>query len=293
MNGEGKKTNLTMIIMILGFALIFLLIIFALFSSPPTGSSSLKGGLDARFNGNTNLKSGGYFDLNFSIINSYDVLLENIKVWVEAGKIFTINANPISRSLTLKTYPHLPTKSNITYFFSGIKVEKLDAEIRNVPIILKIQFVPIFVKNFTINVANNNTLHLYGGFENVGIKEKREKSLSPLSVYFSHNSKDFVFEEGKRNFAAFKIIIENTGGGRCVEDAKIKVESSRNLICYYKNESLVAPFETSHKIDKKFEIPCNFTLSYLREKDFDSVSSSIQVSCEYLEEKTFRFNIIP
>jgi len=73
----------------------------------------------------------------------------------------------------------------------------------------------------------------------------------------------------------------------------MRVYSSNNLACVYNNSKLVAPFETLLLPANKIEIPCNFTLSYLIEKDFDSVASEIQLSCSYLEEKTFKFDITP
>ena len=293
MNGEEKKTTPTTIILIVGFALVLALIIFALFSSSPSTIQSSRSALTVKLWGNTSLKSNSYFDLNFTIINSYDVPLENVKVWLEGGKLFSIAVNPLSNITTLRSYSYLQPKANVTYFIGTLKVEKVESEMKGVPIIMKVLFEPKISKNFTINVVNNNSLQLYGGIANMGIKELKKISVSPLSVSFSSDPKNFIFEEGKRSFAQLKILIENSGGGKCSDKIRIKVQSSDNLACIYNKSKLVAPFETFLLPANKIEIPCNFTLSYLKEKDFDSIASEIQLSCSYLEEKTFKFDITP
>jgi hypothetical protein len=295
MNGEEKKRSPTTLLLTIGLALVFVIIIFALFSSTPfTSSSQLsKGGLSVKFNGNSSLKSDNYFNLNFTVLNTYDVPLENVKMWVEAGRLFTIASNFLSNITTLRDFPSLPPQANITYFFGNIKVEKIDSEMKDVPIILKISFAPKISKDFTINVVNNNSLQLYGGIENVGIKERKKTSKTPIGISFSFDPKNFVFEEGKRSIAPFKIIIENLGGGSCASEINIKLQSNSNLLCYFNNTKLTAPFEIFIKPSNKLEIPCNYTLSYLKEKDFDSIASNLQLSCNYLETKTFRFTISP
>jgi hypothetical protein len=291
MDGEGKKTSITIILLIIGFVFVFALIIFALFSSTPYPQSS-KSGLSIKFNGNTSLKSNNYFNLDFTIVNTYDVPLENVKVWIEAGKLFTISSNPLANLTTLKSFSNILPKTNITYFFGNVKIEKVNNEMKNIPILLKVFYTPRVSKNFTINVANNNSLQLYGGTGNMGIKEK-EMGKSPLGISFSFDSKNFVFEDGKRDVAPFKIIIENLGIGVCMNEVGLKVQSNENLVCYYNNNKLIAPFEIPVKPLNKIEIPCNYTLSYLKEKDFDSVASNIQFSCNYLESRTFYFTIAP
>jgi hypothetical protein len=193
---------------------------------------------------------------------------------------------------TLKTFSRILPKANITYFFGNVKIEKVNSEMKNIPILLKVLYNPRISKNFTINAVNNNSLQLYGGIENMGIKEERINK-SPLDISFSFDSKNFVFEEGKRNVAPFKLIIENLGGGMCIGEISIKLYSNNNLICSYNNNKLTAPFEISVRSAGKIEIPCNYTISYLKEKDFDSVASTIQLSCNYLESKKFYFNIAP
>jgi len=293
MNGEEKKTTPTTIILIVGFALVLALIIFALFSSSPSTIQSSRSALTVKLWGNTSLKSNSYFDLNFTIINSYDVPLENIKVWLEGGKLFSMALNPLSNITTLRSYSYISPKANVTYFIGALRVEKVESEMKGVPIIMKVLFEPKISKNFTINVVNNNSLQLYGGIANMGIKELKKISISPLSVSFSSDPKNFIFEEGKRSFAPLKILIENSGGGKCSDKIRIRVYSSDNLACIYNKSKLVAPFETFLLLTNKIEIPCNFTLSYLKEKDFDSIASEIQLSCSYLEEKTFKFDITP
>jgi hypothetical protein len=291
MNGDGKKISTTTIFLIVGIAIVVVLVIFALFSSSPSTQYS-KSSLSIKFIGNTSLKSNNYFNLNFTIVNTYDVTLENAKVWVEAGKLFSISSNYLTNTTTLKTFSKLPPKTNITYFFGNVKIEKVNSEMKNIPILLKVVYNPRISKNFTINVVNNNSLKLYGGIENMGIKEKKIGK-SPLDISFSLDSKNFVFEEGKRNAAPFKVIIENLGGGTCISEIGIKLQSNNNLICSYNNTRLISPFEVYVKSKNKLEIPCNYTLSYLKEKDFDSVLSNIELSCNYLESKTFYFNIAP
>jgi hypothetical protein len=291
MNGDGKKISTTTIFLIIGIAIVFVLIVFALFSSSPSTQSS-KSSLSIKFNGNTSLKSNNYFNLNFTIVNTYEVPLENVRVWVEAGKLFSVSSNYLTNTTTLKTFSKIPPKTNITYFFGNVKVEKVNVEMKNIPILLKLLYNPRISKNFTINVVNNNSLRLYGGIENMGIKEKKIGK-SPLDISFSFDSKNFVFEEGKRNVAPFKLIIENLGRGTCISEIGIKLQSNNNLICSYNNTKLIAPFEISVKSRNNVEIPCNYTLSYLKEKDFDSVTSNIELFCNYLESKTFYFNIAP
>jgi hypothetical protein len=291
MNGEEKKTSTTTIFLIVSFAIVIVLIIFALISSIPS-TQSTKSSLSLKFIGNTSLKSNNYFNLDFTIVNTYDVPLENVKVWVEAGKLFSISSNPLTNVTTLKSFSIINPKANVTYFFGNVKIEKVDSEMKNIPILLKVLYNPRISKNFTINVVNNNSLQLYGGTQNMGIKEKRIGK-SPLDISFSFDSKNFVFEEVKRNVASFKLIIENLGEGTCISEIDIKLLSNNNLICSYNNNKLIAPFQISVKSAKKLEIPCNYTLSYLKEKDFDSVASNIQLSCNYLESRTFYFNIVP
>ena len=293
MNGEEKKTSPAAIILTVGLALLFVLIIFAFFLPSPSTFHSSKNALTVRLWESTTLKSNSYFNLNFTIVNSYDVPLKNIKVWLESGKLFTIATKPLSDATTMKKYNYLSPKANVTYFMGSLKVEKVGSEMKDVPIILKVLFEPEISKKFTINAVNNNSLELYGGVENVGIKELKEIAASPLSVSFSFDPKNFIFEEGKRNFAPLKILIKNEGGGKCINEIRVKVQSSSNLACSYNDVRLVAPFETFAPPANKIEVPCNFTLSYLKEKDFDSVASEIQLSCTYLEEKTFKFNINP
>jgi hypothetical protein len=291
MNGNEKKISTTTIFLVIGIAIVVVLVIFALFSSSPSTQSS-KSSLSIKFNGNISLKSNNYFNLNFTIVNTYEVPLENVKVWMEAGKLFSISSNYLTNTTTLKTFPKILPKANITYFFGNVKIEKVNSEMKNIPILLKVIYNPRISKNFTINVVNNNSLKLYGGTENMGIKEKKIGK-SPLDISFSFDSKNFVFEEGKRNVAPFKLIIENLGGGTCISETGIKLQSNNNLICSYNNTRLIAPFEVYVKPRNKIEIPCNYTLSYLKEKDFDSVVSNIELSCNYLESKTFYFNIAP
>ena len=293
MNGKERKTSPTTIILIVGFAVVLVLIIFALFSSSPSTFYSSKNTLTVKLWRNTSLKSNSYFDLNFTIINSYDFPLENVKVWLEGGKLFTIALNPLSNITTLRSYSYISSKANVTYFIGALKVEKIESEMKDVPIIMKVLFEPKISKNFTINVVNNNSLQLYGGIANIGIKEVKKISASPLSLSFSSDPKNFIFEEGKRNFAPLKILIENSGGGKCIDEIRMRLHSSSNLACVYNNSKLIAPFETFLLPTNKIEIPCNFTLSYLRGKDFDSIASEIQLSCSYLEEKTFKFDITP
>jgi hypothetical protein len=250
-----------------------------------------KSGLSVKFNGNSSLKSNSYFNLNFTIVNVYDVPLENAEVWVEAGKLFMLGSNFLTNTTTLKSFPSISPKSNVTYFLGNVKVEKVSSEMKNIPITLKISYTPKISKDFTINVVNNDSLQLYGGIGNMGIKEKKIGK-SPLDVSFLFDAKNFVFEEGKRNVATFKMIVENTNDGMCTNEISIKVRSNSNLVCFY-NAKLVAPFEISAKPSNRLEIPCNYTLSYLKEKDFDSVASNIQLSCNYLESKTSYFTITP
>jgi len=264
-----------------------------LFSPELSGSKASKNALTIRLWGNTSLKSNSYFDLNFTIINSYDVPLENVKVWLEAGRLFAISSNSLSNISTMRSYDSILPGTNVTYLIEGIKVERVESELKGVPILLKVLFEPRVSKNFTINVVNNNSLQLYGGIGNIGIKELKKAGTSPLSISFSSDPKNFIFEEGERNLAPLKILIENSGGGRCISEIKIRIQSNNNLSCVYNNTELVAPFEIFVLPTNRIEVPCNYTLSYLKEKDFDSVASQIQLSCSYLEEKTFKFDITP
>jgi hypothetical protein len=289
MNGEEKKTSLTTILLIIGAALVIILIIFTLFTSPSTKISEST--LAIKFNGNTTLKSNSYFNLNFTITNPYDIPLDNLRVWVEAGKLFTISSNLLNNATTLRNLPNLPPKANITYFLGNVKVENIKSEMKNVPIIIKALYNAKIQKDLTINVASNNSLKLYGGIENIGIKEISKINKSPLTISFSFTSNNFVFEEGKRSIAPLKIIIENSGKGACVDNINIKIRCNENLSCFYNNK-LIGSFEIFVKLSSKVEIPCNYTLSYLKEKDFDSAPLSIQLSCNYLESKSFYFNII-
>jgi len=293
MNGEEKKTSPTVIILTVGLALLFILVIFAFFSPSPSTFQPFKSALAVKLWGNTTLKSNSYFNLNFTIMNSYDVPLENMKVWLESGKLFTIASKLLSDTTTMKKYNYLPPKANVSYFMGTLKVERVESEMKDVPIMLKMQFEPKISKNFTINAVNSDSLQLYGGVGNLGIKELRKTMASPLSVSFSFDSKNFIFEEGKRDFAPLKILIDNSGGGKCINEIKVKLQSSNNLVCFYNNTILIAPFTIFIPPANRIEVPCNFTLSFLREKDFDSVASEIQLSCTYLEEKTFKFNINP
>jgi hypothetical protein len=298
MDGEGKKSNTFTLLLILGGAIVLVILIFAIFSSPSSIPQTQKDGLTIKLYGNTTLKSNTYLNLNFTILNTYDVELENFRVWVEAGNLFTFTYKSLSNETTLKSYPSILQKTNISYFFGNVKVEKIDVEMKNVPIILKVLYAPKISKNFTINSVNNNSLQLYGGIENMGIRETDNKKIikSPLSVAFSYSSKDFVFREGSKNFASFKIIIENSGSGKCINDVKLKLKSeqpSNFIVCYYNNKTLVPPIDVLIKPSNKIEIPCNFTLSYLKEKDFVSIKNNIQLTCDYLEEKIFYFNIYP
>jgi len=296
MDEEGSKISLKSIILIIGGIIVIALIIFALFSSPQPYSQSKKEGLTVKLYDNTSLKSSSYFNLNFTIQNTYDVALENFKIWMESGSLFTALSKPLSNTTTLRTYPIVLPKTNISYFFGNVKVEKVNVEMKKVPILLKALFQPKIINNFTINAANNNSLQFYGGTENLGIKEveARKKVSSPLSISFSFNAKDFVFKEGSKEESPFKIIIENSGGGSCISDIKIKLQSEQanNLVfCSYNKTKLTVPFETFLKPSSKIEIPCNFTLSQLREKDFISLKLNLSLSCDYLEEKKFYFNI--
>jgi hypothetical protein len=298
MNGEGSKTSSKSIILIIGGIIILVLIIFALFPSPQQYPQLKKGGLTVKLHSNTNLKSNSYFNLNLTIQNTYDVTLENTRVWMESGSLFTVLSKPLSKDTTLRTYPAVPLKTNMSYFFGNIKVEKVDVEMKKVPILLKIVFQPRITHNFTINAANNNTLQFYGGIENLGIKEveTKRKISWPLSISFSFNARDLVFREGGKEESPFKIIIENSGGGNCISDIKIKLQSEKAdtiVFCVYNKTKLVVPFETFLKPSNKIEIPCNFTLSQLREKDFISHRLNISLSCDYLEEMRFYFNIYP
>jgi hypothetical protein len=91
MNEEKRKISSTTILLIVGLAFVGVLVIFALFSTPLSPSAlSSKGGLFVKFNGNSSLRSNSYFSLDFTIVNVYDVPLENVKVWVEAGRLFSI-----------------------------------------------------------------------------------------------------------------------------------------------------------------------------------------------------------
>jgi len=292
MNGEEKKTSPTTIFLIIGAALVIVLIIFALFTSTPSTKTS-ESTLTMKFNGNTTLKSNSYFNLNFTIINSYDIPLENLRVWVESGRLFTISSNLLNNATTLRNFPNLPPKANTTYFLGNVKVENIKSEMKNIPIVLKVLYNAKILKNFTINVVNNNSLSFYGGVENMGIKESNKINKLPLTVSFSFISKDFVFEEGKRNIAPFKIIIENVGKGVCTDNINIKLQSNENLICFLDNNKLTGSFEILTRPSNRIEIPCNYTISYLKEKDFDTIPSNIQLSCNYLESKSFYFNIIP
>jgi hypothetical protein len=298
MNGEEKKTTPSSLFLILGGAIVLVILIFAIFSSPPSTVQTQKSGLSIKLNENATLKSNTYFNLNFTILNNYDVVLENFRVWTEAGNLFTFTYKLLSNETTLKNYPSILPKTNISYFFGNVKVEKIDVEMKNVPIILKTLYVPKISKNFTINSVNNNSLQLYGGIENMGIRETDSKKIinTPLSVSFSYSSKDFVFREGSKNFASFKIIIGNSGGGKCISDVKLKLQSEQPgnfIVCSYNNMTLVPPIDVLIKPSNKIEIPCNFTLSYLKEKDFVSIKNDIQLTCDYLEEKIFYFNIYP
>ena len=298
MNGKEKKNNYSSLLIIGGGILVFVLIVFALFSSLSSTSQSQKSGLSVKYNGNTTLKSNTYLNLNFTISNIYDFPLENVRIWVEAGALFTTASKLLSNATTLKTYSSVLPNTSISYFFGNIKIEKVETEMKKVPIMLRILYEPKISKNFTINAVNNNSLQLYGGIENIGIKEIETKKTikSPLSISFSSNPKDFIFKEGGEIFASFKIIIENSGGGKCTNEIKLKIqpeEINNPITCYYNKMSVTTPFTVFIKPSNKTEIPCNFTLSYLKEKDFFSLKINTQLSCDYLEEKRFYFNIYP
>jgi hypothetical protein len=295
MNGEEKKTSTTTIFLIVGVAIVVVVIIFALFSLFPSGESpqTYSSGLSIKFNGNTTLKSNSYFNLNFTISNPYDIPLKNIKVWVDAGKLFTISNAFLNNATTTKTYPSLNSKSNVTYYLLNIKTEKIETELKGVPIIMRIMYFLDVSKNFTINAADKNSLKLYGGTRNMGIKEIKKDFKSPFSISFSYDPTNFVFDEKKSNYAPFKIIIENVGFGKCADETRLSIQSNENLVCVYNKTKFSNSFEILVKPIRKIEIPCNYTLSYLKEKEFDSVKSNVDISCNYFENKTFYFNILP
>ncbi len=294
MNSEEKKTSTTTIFLIIGIAIVFVLIMFAIFSSPPSTQTptSLRG-LNVKFNGNTTLRSNTFFDLNFTISNPYEISIENTRIWVESGKLFTTLFAPLNNTTTIRTFPLILPKSNVTYYFGNVKVERVESEMRNVPIMMKILYDLRFSRNFTINVVNNNSLKLYGGIENMGIKQDKKEIKSPLSISFSYDPKNFIFEEGRKTYAPFKVIIENVGDGYCIDEIRLKLQSNRNIICEYNKTQIVSDSEIFIEPTKRLEIMCNYTLSYLKEKDFDSVNSRISIYCKYLESKTFLFNILP
>jgi len=294
MGNEEKKTSTITFLLIIGIAIVFVLMIFAIFSSyPQTQYSTSPGGLDVRFNGNTTLKSNTFFDLNFTVFNPYEISIENVKIWVESGRLFTTASALLSNTTTIRIFTLILPKSSATYYFGNVKVERIESEMKDVPIIIKILYDLKFSKNFTINVVNNNSLKLYGGVENMGIKQDKKEIKSPISISFTYNPRDFIFEEGRKTYAAFKIMIENVGGGYCTDEIRVKLQSNQNIICEYNKTQITINSEISIKPAKKVEIPCNYTLSYLKEKDFDSINSRISIYCKYLESKTFYFKILP
>jgi hypothetical protein len=295
MNGgqtsEEKKSSPITLLVIIGLAIVFVVLIFAMFT-PSSKSSRQITSIVARFNGNTTLKSNSFFNLNFTISNPYDISLENVRIWIEAApELFSFSYNPLNETTTLRGFSSILPRKNVTYFLANVKVERVYTQMKNIPVVLKILYTSKISKNFTINVARKDALKWYGGVDNLGIKSLGKSEKAPFIISFLFDSTRFIFEKGKNEVATFKIVIEDVGGGKCIKDVKIKGNSNANLVCKYENNKFVGSFEFLAKPSKKIEIPCNYTFSYLENRNFDSVPSSLEVSCEYLETKTFLFTI--
>ncbi|MGC9200530.1 MAG: hypothetical protein ACP5F8_01005 [Candidatus Aenigmatarchaeota archaeon] len=294
---EEKKVSWPVIIgVLLGAFFIVILVLSSLNTTSPTTSSS---GLQVKVFNNLTLKSGSYFTFNSTIYNPYNISLQNVRVWLYSGSIFTFSNLPLDNYTTIRTFNYLYPKESLSYVFSNIKVESLSTQMKKIPIYLYVLYYLEVPQNFIINAVRNDSLQKYGGKENMGMFYTSLKS--PISISFNYDKNNFIYSKGKNEVAKFSIVIRNSveGEATCKDNLRILMKANDNLSCKILNKTLTGSFEIYYPLSSgfyyndKIEIPCNYTLSYLNNKEFDSSNFVLRVSCNYLESKKFYFDIVP
>ena len=294
---EEKKVSWPVIIgVLLGAFFIVILVLSSLNTTSPTTSSS---GLQVKVFNNLTLKSGSYFTFNSTIYNPYNISLQNVRVWLYSGSIFTFSNLPLDNYTTIRTFNYLYPKESLSYVFSNIKVESLSTQMKKIPIYLYVLYYLEVPQNFIINAVRNDSLQKYGGKENMGMFYTSLKS--PISISFNFDKNNFIYSKGKNEVAKFSIVIRNSveGAATCKDNLRILMKANDNLSCKILNKTLTGSFEIYYPLSSgfyyndKIEIPCNYTLSYLNNKEFDSSNFVLRVSCNYLESKKFYFDIVP
>jgi len=294
---EEKKVSWPVIIgVLLGAFFIVILVLSSLNTTSPTTSSS---GLQVKVFNNLTLKSGSYFTFNSTIYNPYNISLQNVRVWLYSGSIFTFSNLPLDNYTTIRTFNYLYPKESLSYVFSNIKVESLSTQMKKIPIYLYVLYYLEVPQNFIINAVRNDSLQKYGGKENMGMFYTSLKS--PISISFNFDKNNFIYSKGKNEVAKFSIVIRNSveGEATCKDNLRILMKANDNLSCKILNKTLTGSFEIYYPLSSgfyyndKIEIPCNYTLSYLNNKEFDSSNFVLRVSCNYLESKKFYFDIVP
>jgi hypothetical protein len=295
---EEKKVSWPVIIgVLLGAFFIVILVLSSLNTTSPTTSSS--SGLQVKVFNNLTLKSGSYFTFNSTIYNPYNISLQNVRVWLYSGSIFTFSNLPLDNYTTIRTFNYLYPKESLSYVFSNIKVESLSTQMKKIPIYLYVLYYLEVPQNFIINAVRNDSLQKYGGKENMGMFYTSLKS--PISISFNYDKNNFIYSKGKNEVAKFSIVIRNSveGEATCKDNLRILMKANDNLSCKILNKTLTGSFEIYYPLSSgfyyndKIEIPCNYTLSYLNNKEFDSSNFVLRVSCNYLESKKFYFDIVP
>ncbi|MEM5814934.1 MAG: hypothetical protein QXD89_00370 [Candidatus Aenigmatarchaeota archaeon] len=286
MKSEEKKIN-----SILVFAIIFIFVFVAaliFFSTGEKNNSNIStGGLTVNFGGNKSLKSDNYFNFNISIKNNYDIDLKELNIWLESGSLFAF-MNSSLRTSTNIFIEELRKNSTITYFIPNIKTEKVYSEMKSVPIYVNILYKLVLDIPLIITVSRNDTLELYGGLSNMGVKYQKKKS--PLLFYLKFSNTDFVFKGN--NSASFELEIKNSKIGNC-SNITIQIISNPNLSCKILNSTYKGNFKVEVPFKDLIKLSCIYDIGYLERKDFDTQNFSLVISCKYLERKTIYFNILP
>lgn len=289
---EERNSSLLFIgiIILLFFVVIILYLLF------PRSSLAPARGLTVKFEVNRTLVSSSLFDFNVTLANHYDCNLNSIETWLESGKLFSINGLPLNNQTTKLNLRRIWSKGNASLSWKNIKVSEVYSKVSNIPISLKIRYVPVETIPFTVNFVRNGSIDKYGGYDNLGPFLEKKNCPIVLSLDGLEKRK-YVYEEGKNEIAPLVLRIRNVAEGKCQSSLNILIEGNENLACSEIENSSVSKRGNNVNIvanlKKELIIPCNYTLSYLKTKEFDSVKFVAHLSCKYTTERKTKFTILP